>query len=270
VAVAAAMVALPRPAAADGNFDWRAPKSSYAWDGGAVPFLWLPLALTVGQKLYGEPPEEPRMFSASEGGKHYDGGQYPTAMLYVDAAVAGGAILVGGDDSRWHHTKGFAQAMIMTQFLTATAKNVFGRHRPMYDLGEGATNNADNRRSFWSGHSSSTLATATYLALYARQHLFDRWRPEGTLPWWEVAAYTGLAAAAIAVPYSQYKLNRHHASDVITGSLVGAGVSTLFYIYQERRYRADRDAGEVGKPEPFSLSVVPNGDYKGITFSGTW
>lgn len=261
----------PRAAHAD-EFDFQLPKSSYLWDGGAVPFLYLPLALNLANRSMSEPPATPIVFSAAEGGRTYDGGQYPTAMLYVDAAVVGGLVLAGGDDSRWHHFKGFAQAISMTSLLTGVAKSTFGRRRPSYDPNMPMeAQPSDMRKSFFSGHSSMTLSTATYLALYARQHIFSRWRGDRTLPWWEGAAYLTLAAAAIAVPYSQYALNRHHASDVITGSLVGAGMSTLFYIYQERRYRNDKRASE-SEPsrEPFQFSIVPNGDFKGITISGSF
>jgi membrane-associated phospholipid phosphatase len=255
----------------DDNFNWELPDRSYLWDGGAVPFLYLPLAMTLGIRGGNEPPADPIMFSEAEGGKDYSGGQYPVTMLYVDAAVAGGLILVGGDDSRWFHLKGFAQGMITTNLLTALAKNTFGRHRPMYDLTPGAVNPPDSSKSFFSGHSSATLATATYLALYARQHLFNRWRPEGEFRWWEGAAYLGLAAGALAVPYSQYALNRHHASDVIVGSAVGAGVSALFYVYQESRYRSwKRGPSESGLAEPMELSIVPNTGINGITIMGTW
>ncbi|MGE0397888.1 MAG: phosphatase PAP2 family protein [Kofleriaceae bacterium] len=262
-------VLAPRPAFAD-EHDFELPKSSYWWDGGAVPFLYLPLALNIANRSMSEPPPTPMMFSPMEGGKTYNGGQYPTTMLYVDAAAAGALILAGGDKSRWHHFKGFAQGLAMTSLLTGVAKSTFGRHRPMYDLGTPMEDQpSDVRKSFFSGHSSMTLATATYLGLYARQHIFSRWRGDRVLPWWEGAAYLTLAAAAIAVPYSQYALNRHHASDVITGSLVGAGMSTLFYIYQERRYRKDKRASETA-PEPFQFSIVPSGEFKGVTVSGSF
>jgi membrane-associated phospholipid phosphatase len=250
------------------DFDWSLPDRSYLWDGGMVPFVYAPLALTLGLRGQ-EPADQPVMFSPSEGGQTYNGGQYPVAMLYVDAAAAGGMILFGGDDSRWYHLKGFAEGVATTELLTTIAKNTFGRHRPMYDLDPGAANPADSRKSFWSGHASSTLATATYLGLYARQHLFNRWRPAGELRWWEGVAYVGLAAGALAIPYSQYALHRHHASDVIVGSAVGASVSTLFYIYQERRYRQHK-AGRDRESSPFEISVVPNTSINGVTLMGTW
>jgi membrane-associated phospholipid phosphatase len=274
VIVCLALGVTSRPAfAEDSNFGWKRPKASYLWDGGAVPLLWLPLAATISLRLFDTPPSQPVMFSASEGGKTYSGGQFPTPLLYVNAVVAGGAILFGGDDSRWHHVKGFAQGVIMTQLLTTVAKNTFGRHRPMYDLAPGATNSNDQHMSFWSGHASSTLATATYLGLYARHHLFNRWRPAGSFTWWEGAAYAGLAAGALAIPYSQYALNRHHASDVITGSLVGIGVSTLSFLYQEHRYKQDKaHPKEIGHPEGFQFSIMPawGEKMKGLTLSGTW
>lgn len=235
---------LAQPARAD-EFSFDAPPSSYAWDGGAIPFLYLPLAANIATRAWKEPPEEPRWFSKREGGRHYPGGQYPTPMLYVDAGLAGALVLFAGDRTRWYHLKGFLQNISVASLLTGLAKNTFGRHRPMFELGVPVdAQPKDNRRSFWSGHSSMTLATATYLGVYARQHIFTRWRDDATLPWWEAVAYVGLAAGAVAVPYSQYALNRHHASDVITGALVGAATATVFYIYQEHRAR-DQDSGDV-------------------------
>lgn len=242
------------------------PDRSYLWDGGAVPYLYLPLALTIGLRTSTSPRARPLLFDRDEGGERYSGGQYPVAMLYVDAAVAGGVILLGGDDSRWLHLKGLTQGLAVTQLLTTVAKNAFGRHRPHYDLSPGADNPPDRRRSFWSGHSSSTLATATYLGLYARQHVFSRWREPGTLPWWEGLTYVGLTSAALAVPFSQYKLRRHHASDVIVGGLVGAGTAALFYAHQERRFRRSRS----GRDESLELVLAPDPSINGFVISGTW
>jgi len=102
-----------------------------------------------------------------------------------------------------------------------------------------------------------------------RQHLFDRWRPHGTFTWWEGAAYLGLAAATLSIPYSQYHLNRHHASDVIIGSAVGAAVATTFYFYQERRYQHD----QLEQPSFFErhhISIAPEPAIRGFAVTGTW
>ena len=263
------LLLLARTAAADDKFAWSAPEPGYLWNGGAVPFLYLPLAGYLTIRSQYEPRDEPLMFSRREGGQRYDGGQYPTPFLYVDAGVVAGVIALGGDDSRWFHLKGFAQGLAMTQFLTVLAKSTVGRHRPSYDLAPGADNAPDQKKSFWSGHASSTLATATYLGLYLRQHLFDRWRPHGTFTWWEGAAYLGLAAATLSIPYSQYHLNRHHASDVIIGSAVGAAVATTFYFYQERRYQHD----QLEQPSLFErhhISIAPEPAIRGFAVTGTW
>ncbi|MBZ0234190.1 MAG: phosphatase PAP2 family protein [Deltaproteobacteria bacterium] len=255
---------------ADPDEGFELPDRAYLLDGGAVPYLYVPIALTLAIRSQTPPRSRPLLFKTTEGGEIYPGGQYPVPMLYVGAGLAAGTILAAGDDSRWFHLKGFAQGMAMNALLTSVAKNVFGRQRPSYDLAPGAKNPDDHRRSFWSGHSSTTLATATYLGLYARQHIFSRWREPGTLPWWEAASYAGLTAAALAVPYSQYRLNRHHASDVITGSLVGAGASTVFYIYQERRYRRARAARDRDEPRGFEWSVAPDPSINGFAISGSW
>ncbi|MEJ7596680.1 MAG: phosphatase PAP2 family protein [Kofleriaceae bacterium] len=266
VALVAVLTSARVAAAEDypGQFDWKGPESSYWWDGGVIPFLYIPIALNLGYRFLRPPRPRPLLFSTLEGGRSYTGGQYPVVLLYVDAVVAGGAILFAGDDSRWHHTKGFVQGIAMTSLLTALAKGTFGRQRPMFDLAIGADNPHDSRRSFWSGHSSVTLATATYLGLYARQHLFDRWRPGGTWPWWEIVSYTALAAGAAAIPYSQYALNRHHASDVIIGSLVGATVAVFTYVLQEASYRAARD--DLAEPVAGRTGL----GMRSLMFRGAW
>ena len=124
------LVLLARTAVADDKFAWKPPEPGYLWNGGALPFLYLPLAGYLTIRTEYEPRDEPLMFSRREGGKPYDGGQYPTPFLYVDAGVVAGVIALGGDDSRWFHLKGFAQGIAMTQFLTVLAKSTVGRHRP--------------------------------------------------------------------------------------------------------------------------------------------
>lgn len=251
LACAGLMLAIARPAAAEPDpdrFGWHPPPRSYGWDGGVIPLAYVPLALTISVELLAEPADPPRLFSAGEGGLSFTNHQYPTPLLYVDAVLAAGVIVVGGDRTRWDHAKGFAESAALTSCATTLAKLTFGRHRPSYDLTPGAMNSSDQRRSFWSGHSSSTLATATYLALYARYHVFDRWRPHGELAWWEVVSYAAIGAGAFAIPYSQYVFHRHHASDVIVGGVVGATLSTLVFFYQERRARSRLSLRDRSRP----------------------
>ncbi|KAK4057152.1 hypothetical protein OIO90_001647 [Microbotryomycetes sp. JL221] len=84
----------------------------------------------------------------------------------------------------------------------------------------------DGFKSFPSGHSSFAFAGLGYLSLYlaGKMHLFDR-RGFALKPWIAVAPLTG--AALIAV--SRTMDYRHHATDVIAGSLLGAGVTFIVY-----------------------------------------
>jgi membrane-associated phospholipid phosphatase len=84
------------------------------------------------------------------------------------------------------------------------------------------------------------------------------------MPWREGVAYAGLMTVALAVPYSQYRLKRHHASDVIVGSVVGAGTAAVFYAYQERHCR--RDGGD----DTLKLVIAPDPSINGFVISESW
>lgn len=87
----------------------------------------------------------------------------------------------------------------------------------------------DGRRSFPSGHSSTSFALATYAALAIGGHWVwgddagDLSRPLG------IAAQTALLAAATFVTASRIDDGRHHASDALTGAAIGFGVAQMAY-----------------------------------------
>ncbi|KAK4051443.1 hypothetical protein OIV83_002927 [Microbotryomycetes sp. JL201] len=84
----------------------------------------------------------------------------------------------------------------------------------------------DGFKSFPSGHSSFAFAGLGFLSLYlaGKMHLFDR-RGFALKPWIAVAPVTG--AALIAV--SRTMDYRHHATDVIAGSLLGSVITFVVY-----------------------------------------
>jgi hypothetical protein len=208
---------------------------SYLWDGGAVPFLYGSLAARWALESEIAPPAEPRMFAASEGGATSRKSQeLPGAVVTVGGALLGLTIALDHDESRWFHVKGMAEAMATTTLLTGIGKVSFGRHRPDYDA---ANPTVDGRRSFPSGHSSQAFAAATYVAIYLRGHAFDRWRAPGTLPWWEITTYAAIGGLAVAVPIERVYHHRHHATDALAGSVLGAATSAAFYVWHEHRYR---------------------------------
>ena len=209
---------------------------SYLYDGGALPFFWLPLAGAGALELWVDPRQTPLLFSADEGGApSRKAGELPGWQVTVGALAMNAYIALAGDhESRWFHAKGMAESLITTTFITNVGKRVFGRHRPDYVPG---TDDPEERKSFPSGHSSITVSATTYFVLYLRYHGFDRFRRPGTLPWWEGLTYGALAAAAVYVPYTRVRDNRHHRTDVTAGSLIGGATSLALFYWQDRRYR---------------------------------
>jgi membrane-associated phospholipid phosphatase len=236
---------------------------SYLFDGGAIPFLYGSVVATLALERWVETPSRPRFFSASEGGaRSRIDEELPSIVITAGSVVTGAAIGLSDDPSRWFHLKGFAESLATTSLFTVAGKLLVGRHRPDYDPDNGLS----DTKSFPSGHSSAGLATITYAALYLRTHGFDRYRPKGTLPWWEVATYGGLAALAIAIPSERVYHNRHHATDALAGALLGTGMSVAFFTWQERRYQKAR-RGEV---EPSWLQLGPTYDRLGVQLSGSF
>jgi membrane-associated phospholipid phosphatase len=233
---------------------------SYLWDGGVVPFVYGTYLARYALEQAAEPPDQPRFFSADEGGEpSMKSRELPGMVVTAGSAIFGATIALDDNPSRWFHLKGFAQGMATTAFLTGIGKNMVGRRRPDYDP---TSIEEDGRRSFPSGHSSQALAAATYFGLYMYQHGFDRWREPGTMPWWEGATYVGIAALAIAVPVERVLHNRHHATDALAGSVLGAATSAAFFVYQERRYRKAKAAQY--EVEPSGPMIAPTFDRPGV------
>lgn len=242
------------------------PGWSYLVDGGAIPFAYGSFAAYLGLVFFVSPRDEPLWFSASEGGATNVHETVPSYMVYA----GGGVTLVGmaalGGPSRWPHMKGFLQSVATTGLLTELAKDTFGRHRPYYDP---ATSTADrDRKSFFSGHASLTLAITTYAGLYFQRHVFARWRaPSQRFAWWESFPLAALAGLSVYVPYTRVADNRHHLSDVLAGAAVGAAASVAFFTWQERRFQRTRTAGERHRRNRRGADVVllPTLDHPGAS-----
>mgnify|MGYP003851665233 CR=1 FL=1 len=133
--------------------------------------------------------------------------------LFVDDADARPAL---------RHTLGMYKALVYTQVGTQIAKNLVHRVRP---------DNSDSK-SFFSGHTSTTFAMASYL-----QRELDV-----ALREWDILAHSallrnGLRAAAFSltygwagyVGYSRLRDNRHYLGDVLVGALIGTAIGNLIY-----------------------------------------
>ena len=232
---------------------------SYLWDGGAIPFIWAPLAGRIALDTLATPREEPLVFG-SEGGAPKMDWQIPGWAVTSLGGVSAIGMIASGDRSRFYHVKGLAQSLSTGVLFTAAVKVSVGRHRP--DWSEDA-NTDSSRRSFPSGHATQAYAIATYTALYLRGHVFKKYRGDRVLPWYEAVTYTGIAGAATALAGERVWHNRHHLSDVVIGGLLGTATSTLFYFYQDGRYE-DHNA------ERKQLSIVPAQSGHGASVGVTW
>lgn len=233
---------------------------SYLWDGGAVPLFWAPV---LGASLLAwqvDASDQPRFFSATEGGKasRIDR-ELPGYYVTAGAAALGVGLIADSDPSRWFHLKGMLQSVAVTSFVTVSTKLMVGRRRPDFD--PDARYHGDNW-SFPSGHTSQAVTALTYTALYLRFHGFDRWRPPGELRWWEGATYAALVGMGAAVGAERVHNHRHHLSDVLVGTAFGATSAAAMFAFQEWRYRrAARGDGEDSLPP---IMVTPMVDRPGV------
>lgn len=87
----------------------------------------------------------------------------------------------------------------------------------------------DGFRSFPSGHSSTAFAGLTFFSLYlaGKLHLAHRTRAHAATQW--LVFFPMIGAALVAV--SRTMDYRHHATDVLAGSLLGALVAIITYFF---------------------------------------
>ena len=208
---------------------------AYLYDGGAIPFIYGSLALRIGMRWV-EPRATPLFFSAKEGGApSRKDEEVPAWVIGVGSGAMTALIAVLPNPSRWFHVKGMAESLFTTMALTTVLKRTFGRHRPDFVLGGNNSENAHS--SFVSGHASTALAATTYLTLYLSHDLFPKYRETRGMLWVEGLSYAGLLGISIYVPYERVQHNRHHISDVVAGSLLGAGVAGAFFYWQRSRFQ---------------------------------
>ncbi len=234
--------------------------SEYFWDGGAVPFVYGSAAIAIGLRLFAKPAKTPRLFPESEGGHDGFENTVPEWTVSLYSVGIAGLIAASPSPSRWHHLKGYGQAVLTTAALTEIAKDVIGRHRPHYE--EGMPDNLDQRRSFFSGHASITAASTVYLGLYLSRNLL----PKPSLL--KTGGLLLLGGVLVGVPYSRVVDHRHSLSDVLTGAAVGTALAVAFYAYQEARFGDEKEAFIEAKRTRFQL--VPNLRNPGVALLTRW
>jgi undecaprenyl-diphosphatase len=205
------------------------PSLSYLYDGGALPFFWLPALGSLAIDRYWRPRASPLYFDPYDGGAKRATWENPAWTMHIAAVGLGAGMALGGDDSRWYHVKGLAQTLATSSLVTSVLKSAFGRHRPDWVA------DVDNRdvKSFPSGHTTAAFAVATYAGQFLHGHVFG----DGTSSWAAGAAYGGLLLGASLVGGERVYHARHHLSDVVAGALIGTATSIAMYRFQEYLYR---------------------------------
>src|SRR6266540_545995 len=164
-------------------------------------------------------------------GKRSDVGLYAAyAYAVLDPILSG---VRGGRRALLVDAILYAEAIALTRAFTDATKIGVRRSRPIDYALCGDTPDApgcsstDLQLSFFSGHASTTgaiSATATYLA-------FMRAGPRHPRPWITLAVGTLLTAF---VSYERVRSGEHFPTDVIMGSLAGAGIGVLVPHFHRR------------------------------------
>jgi membrane-associated phospholipid phosphatase len=167
--------------------------------------------------------------SVGENGRYTVGSMdhnfFPSWVIYTRLSYSLVSDLISPNDASPENYRNvflLYKSLAYTSAITAITKTLTYRARP--DLSDS--------KSFFSGHSSSIFAAATFLALETNDFIND-W----DLLQNDITAQTVLKAAAFSlyygwagfVAYSRMRDNKHYLSDVLLGAAVGSLISTFFY-----------------------------------------
>lgn len=169
----------------------------------------------------------------------------------------------GSWDVAWELTWIDLEAASITAALTGVTKALvsrerpYGRHcdTPLADSDEECSER-DRYYSFLSGHSSGTFSAATVSCVTG--HYVPLWGTRA--PYWRCVAGYGVAATTAVL---RVAADRHYASDVIAGSLLGTGVGFVVPWLHFRGGGVSR--AELERP---SFAVWPTG--WGVVVNGTF
>ena len=202
--------------------------------GGAAFSILLQLVLSTGEIKPGFPSDPSVLLSIDRGAvtttPDPNAGLLSSIGLYTAIGFAVlDPILSGfrdGKDALLVDAVMYAETIALTEAFTDATKIAVRRPRPVdyancyKQSTTGCDSNTDLQLSFFSGHASVTgaiTATASYLA-------FARSGMHSARPWITLA--TGVLLTAF-VSYERVQSGEHFPTDVIMGSLAGAGIGTL-------------------------------------------
>lgn len=137
---------------------------------------------------------------------------------------------------------GFEASIIAAGLVTPALKVAVGRARPAEELGAAYIQPFSGHYSFPSGEATEAFAVASVVAA----HTGNRWL-QGTF--WGLAGLVG---------WERIELDRHWASDVVAGALIGAGVG---------RWVVERGSGD--RARRVDVVVLPVITPRTIAVSGS-
>lgn len=138
--------------------------------------------------------------------------------LALYAGLGGGALLAGAQKNRGDTLLLYAEALAINGALTELTKHAVRRPRP-YTLG-GEAVDADDQKSFFSGH-TSFVATSAFFAARSVDLQYD------LDPLRAGAVYGSAALLTAGMGGMRVAAGKHFPSDVLTGALVGGAVGWL-------------------------------------------
>ncbi len=156
--------------------------------------------------------------------------------------------------SKSHELLAFTEAFAWTMIVTNSLKLIVGRARPFTvreDIDTEAVGEPEKEYflSFPSGHSASAAATSTFLALDLSDHLVHHTLKDSHPALRYGVGYgaplLGAVGVSWTVMYSRIKDQRHWLSDTLTGAMIGAGFSSLFYVMHFDRQGQPRKRHEL-------------------------
>ena len=179
---------------------------------------------------------------------------FPATVFVIRSMYTTGSLLFGNrvvPAREYEHIIVFGKALFYTDVVTLTAKIWIFRERP----------DKSETDSFFSGHTSLTFSTATFLQLELSDQL-DVWMPdedEGTLRTsLKIGSAVVLYGWAAYVGYSRLHDDKHYLFDVAVGAVVGTAVSEI--MYRSHFDPPDSPLRNVG------LSVCPRGPRVSYTY----
>jgi membrane-associated phospholipid phosphatase len=172
---------------------------------------------------------KPAELLAWPGGLVLEGGLYAFGRLGSNRSVA---------EVGWHG----AEALLLAAGISNVIRKGAGRSRPYVsadtnprDFKFGGGFRDQDRTSFPSGHATSAFALAAALASESRTKWPDQW-------WSAWLIGPALYGGATVVGLSRLYHNKHWASDVALGALIGtlAGIKVIQYTHDHPDNRLDR------------------------------